>query len=254
MNISPLRSSAVYHAGVQNASDLDSWLIKGQNTAQSVVYTPSSLFNNTHDISWTLPKPQIRNKPISNLPEFDGTGSLKLFKQRFLEICYMSGIDNEREKAFWLKQSLKGQAEHCYREDSNLNKFWERLETRFGDHLLIQRYLHILPNRKRQYNESLADLSSDIRRMSDIVYDGVPFAQKERLAIQHFLSALNDPQASYDVSCKNPETLEMAMELAIHRELFFGATLDNGSCFSYPSFIHGQPAGSHMGNPGPISQ
>ena len=111
MNISPPRSSAVYHAGVRNASDLDSWLIKGQNTAQSVVYTPSSLCNNTNDISWTLPKPQIRNKPVSNFPEFDGTGSLKLFKQQFLEICYMSGIDNEREVAFWLKQSLKGQAE-----------------------------------------------------------------------------------------------------------------------------------------------
>ena len=166
----------------------------------------------------------------------------------------MSGIDNEREVAFWLKQCLKGQAEPYYSEVSDLNKLWENLETRFGDHLLVQRYLHVLPNRKRQSNESLADLSSDIRRMSDIVYDGVPFAQKERLAIQHFLSALNDPQASYDVSCKNPETLEMAMEMAIHRELFFGATLDNGSCFSYPSFIHGQPAGSHMGNPGPISQ
>ena len=109
-------------------------------------------------------------------------------------------------------------------------------------------------NRKRQSNDSLADLSSDIRRMSDIVYEGVPFAQKERLAIQHFLSALNDPQASNDVSCKKPETLEMAMEMAIRRELFFGATLDNGSCLSCPSFIHGQPAGSHMGNPGPISQ
>ena len=54
--------------------------------------------------------------------------------------------------------------------------------------------------------------------MSDIVYDGVPFTQKERLAIQHFLSALNDPQASYDVSCKNPGTLEMAMELAINTQ------------------------------------
>ena len=162
----------------------------------------------------------------------------------------MSGIDNEREVAFWLKQCLKGQAEPYYSEVSDLNKLWENLETRFGDHLLVQRYLHVLPNRKRQSNESLADLSSDIRRMSDIVYDGVPFAQKERLAIQHFLSALNDPQASYDVSCKKPETLEMAL----HRYLFFGATLDNGSCLSCPSFIHGQPAGSHMGNPGPISQ
>ena len=254
MNVSLLRSSTVNHAGVRNTSDLDSWLIKGQNTAKSVVYTPNSLFDNTQDISWTLPKPQIRNKPISNFPEFDGTGSLKHFKQRFLEICYMSGIDNEREKAFWLKESLKGQAEPYYSEVSDLNKLWENLETRFGDHLLVQRYLHVLPNRKRQSNESLADLSSDIRRMSDIVYDGVPLVQKERLAIQHFLSALNDPQASYDVSSKKPETLEMAMEMAINRELFFSATLENCSCLSHPSFIHGQPADSHMGNPGPISQ
>ena len=91
--------------------------------------------------------------------------------------------------------------------------------------------------------------------MSDIVYDGVPLAQKGRLAIQHFLSALNDPQASNDVSCKKPETLEMAMEMAINRELYSGATLENGSCLSYPFFIHGQPAtDSYMGNPGPISQ
>ena len=244
----------MYHSGVQNNSDLESWLISGQKTAQSVTSTSSSLYNNTHDISWTLPKPQIRNKPICDFPEFDGTGSLKLFKQRFLEICYMSGIDNEREVAFWLKQCLKGQAEPYYSEVLNLNKLWENLETRFGDHLLVQRYLHVLPNRKRQSNETLADLSSDIRRMSDIVYDGVPLVQKERLAIQHFLSALNDPQASYDVSCKKPDTLEMAMEMAINRELFFGATLDNGSCLSYPSYMHGQSADNYMGNPGPISQ
>ena len=79
---------------------------------------------------------------------------------------------------------------------------------------MIQRYLHVLPNRKRQSNDSLADLSSDIRRMSDIVYEGVPFAQKERLAIQHFLSALNDPQASNDVSCKKPETHASAVLLS----------------------------------------
>ena len=121
---------------------------------------------------------------ICDLPKFNGEGSLKIFRQKFMDVCFMSGWDSEIEVVFWLKQSLSGRAaDVLYDSCNSLDALWSRLESRFGDHLLLQRYHTSLPVRKRQKDEKLLDLASDIRKMADIVYDGIDPYQKENTAI-----------------------------------------------------------------------
>ena len=63
----------------------------------------------------------------------------------------MNGYVSEQEITFWLKQSLTSPAKDMlYDGCSDLNVIWSRLETRFGSHLLFQKYSVSLPARKRQ--------------------------------------------------------------------------------------------------------
>ena len=95
------------------------------------------------------------------------------------------------------------------------------LNSRYGDHLLLQKYQRLLPNRKRHIGEPLSDLADDIRQMTNIVFS------KFSPAIQHFISALNNPAASYDLSGKKPQTLEEALHMAMVREMYFSESSVN---------------------------
>ena len=135
----------------------------------------------------------------------------------------MNGYVTKREVTFWLKQCIKGRAKDIlYDECSDISVMWSRLENRFGDHLMRQKYSVSLPNRKRQQNESLINLADDIRRMSNVVYFDLQYEQKERMAVMHFLNALHSPMAQYDISQKAPKSLEEALKIASVREMFFG--------------------------------
>ena len=133
----------------------------------------------------------------------------------------MSGWDTEAEVVFWLKGCLIGKAsEVLYDACDNADVLWSRLESRFGDRLHLQRYQNALPARKRNRNEPLPDLASDIRKMADIVYSGIDFEQKEKLAITHFVNALDSPNACYDITDKKPKSLEEALAIAMNREIY----------------------------------
>ena len=204
--------------------------------------------NDVKNVSDNLGQPLTRES-LCVLPTFDGSGNLKMFKQRFYEICQMNGWSTEKEITFWLKQCFRGRAKDIlYDECSELSLIWSRLDSRFGDHLMLQRYSISLPNRKRQSNEPLTKLADDIRRMSDIVYFDLQYEQKERMAIMHFVSALQSPAIQYDISEKSPKTLEEALHIASIREMFFGIESQWGrpSTANQPNTIRQNNGSIHM--------
>ena len=187
---------------------------------------PGNMSNNLQGCATSIninPGQPLTREPLCRLPDFDGSSNLKCFRRTFYEFCQMNGYSTEREIIFWLKQCLKGRAKDIlYNDCSKLSVIWSRLETRFGDHLLLQKYSVALPARKRQANESLSKLADDIRRMSDTVYFDLQQNQKERLAIMHFVNALQSPAVQYDLTQKSPKSLEEALHFASVREMFFG--------------------------------
>ena len=170
-----------------------------------------------------VPRRVVIKEPICTLPTFDGNGSLRQFQLQFQDMEIMNGWDSDDVKVLWLKQSLRGKArdilyDACY----DIATIWNRLEARFGEHLVLRRYEKALPSRKRQQNETLGQLADDIRRMSSLVYADIHPTQRERLTIQHFVEALDQPAIQYDVKQKSPVTLDEALEIATTREMFFG--------------------------------
>ena len=241
-----------YTSWLHNNDDNEK-MAKNQNKASQ------SMFRETSD-TWLNTRCE---KPICELPEFNGNGSLKLFKQQFNDVCYINGW-NKNESFFWLKQCLKGQCQSLvyYNSCQNIESIWFMLNSRYGDHLLLQKYQRLLPNRKRHIGEPLSDLADDIRQMTNIVFSEISPDQRERFAIQHFISALNNPAASYDLSGKKPQTLEEALHMATVREMYFSeSSVDNGATSNThyycadnnQGFPYGYQYATEVGNISPIS-
>ena len=77
--------------------------------------------NEAKNASDNLGQPLTRES-LCILPTFDGSGYLKMFKQRFYEICQMNGWSTEKEITFWLKQCFRGRAKDIlYDECSDLS-------------------------------------------------------------------------------------------------------------------------------------
>ena len=110
-------------------------------------------------------------KPAINPPTYDGSTSFMLFKQQFEEAIKINGWQSQKEIALWLRISLKGQARDIVYDDCyDISELWHRLETRYSDYLNIPENRRKLALRKRNKNESLDDLSSDIKLMCSVAY------------------------------------------------------------------------------------
>jgi hypothetical protein len=147
--------------------------------------------NTNLDSCRQTPTPMNFHAPVCNLPTFDGNGRINKFMAHFEDICTLNNWTTAYEKGIWLKICLAGHARDVlYDNTSNFNIICSRLQTRFGEHLLKQKYEMLLPLRKRQPKETLYQLASDIRQMVNIVYDELDHTTIERMAIRHFITAL----------------------------------------------------------------
>ena len=118
---------------------------------------------------------------------------------------------------------LDGNAREVLHDDfRDYDSIINRLQTRFGDHLLKKRFEIILPTRKRKSNEKLTELASDIRYMTNIVYEDLSPSTREKMAVKHFIMAIESPAAQYELSQRNDETLDSILEAALLREMYFG--------------------------------
>ena len=103
------------HSGLGlNQSSLSDYLVENRLTKAGL-----QAHNNRqhHNIGQRLTR-----EPLCELPSFDGSSNLKMFRHIFQEFCEMNGYVTEREVTFWLKQCLKGRAKDIlYDECSDIN-------------------------------------------------------------------------------------------------------------------------------------
>jgi len=85
-----------------------------------------------------------------------------------------------------------------------------------------QKYELILPARRRKHQEKLPHLANDIRNMANIVYEELHPITRERMAVKHFITALESPAAQYELSQRKFDSLDNALEAAQLREMYYG--------------------------------
>ena len=123
-------------------------------------------------IPQVAPQNVRRSKPLGDLPKFDGSGDLAVFKLLFQECIELNGWEDDKIITLWLKQCVTGSAKECilYENVKDSKTIFEKLDSRYGNHLLVQKYTIMLEKRYKRKNETMSDLANNIRRMVEAVY------------------------------------------------------------------------------------
>ena len=130
----------------------------------------------TPAVSTVIPEVALQNvrrsKPLGDLPKFDGSGDLAVFKLLFQECIELNGWEDDKIITLWLKQCVTGSAKECilYENVKDSKTIFEKLDSRYGNHLLVQKYTIMLEKRYKHKNETMSDLANNIRRMVEAVY------------------------------------------------------------------------------------
>ena len=201
------------------------------------------------NIDVDLLKKARRSKPLGDLPKFDGTGDLTVFKLLFQECVELNGWEDDQIITLWLKQCITGAAKECilFEHITDSRSVFERLDSRYGNHLLIQKYTIILENRRKRRDETLSDLANDIRKMVEVVHHDCDQHTRQKMAISNFIRALPSVHIKYELNKDRPATLEEAVQRAATHEVWYGAD-------SPFKTYQGQRSGSAAAPPPVISQ
>jgi len=177
--------------------------------------------------------PRSRHKKSGGYmkPEkFNGTTCFETFLVQFNN-CSQFIQWNEREKLQYLRWSLtRTAAQMLWRtEGMSFRQLVIRLRTRFGSLDMEEKYQTEIQCRRRRPDETLRELAQDIRRLMMLAYPGDRSAMAERLAKEHFLCALDDPDLELKVREKEPQDLDSALKAAQRFEVFRGAVRQRSS-------------------------
>jgi len=94
------------------------------------------------------------------------------------------------------------------------------LETRFGGKAMSDKHRIELRNRRRNADETLQSVHSDIRRLAALAYPGVPPEMRETVTCDHFLDALGDPDLVFKIRERHPADLDSALKIALQLEVW----------------------------------
>jgi len=162
--------------------------------------------------------------------KFNGTTCFETFLVQFNN-CSQFNQWNEREKLQYLRWSLTGTAAQMLWgiEGMSFRQLVIRLRTRFGSLDMEEKYQTEIQCRRRRPEETLRELAQDIRRLMMLAYPGDRSAMAERLAKEHYLCGLDDPELELKVREKEPQDLDSALKAAQRLEVFRGAVRQRSS-------------------------
>ena len=156
--------------------------------------------------------------------KFSGSTCFETFLVQF-DNCAKFNHWNQKDKLQYLRWSLTGTAAQMLwgTESMSFQQLVARLRSRFGSLDMEEKYQAELQCRRRKADETLRELAQDIRRLMMLAYPGDRSDMAERLAKEHFVCALDDPELEFRVREKEPQTLDAALKAAQRLEVFRNA-------------------------------
>jgi len=153
--------------------------------------------------------------------KFSGSTCFETFLVQF-DNCVKFNRWSQKDKLQYLRWSLTGTAAQMLwgAEGMSFQQLVARLRSRFGSLDMEEKYQTELQCRRRKTDESLRELAQDIRRLMMLAYPGDRSDMAERLAKEHFVCALDDPELEFKVREKEPQTLDAALKVAQRLEVF----------------------------------
>ncbi len=164
-----------------------------------------------------------RNKrPIMQPDKFSGEGLLEDYLEHF-EACASLNQWDKMEKVKFLAVSLTGQAREQLigiklNHVDAYKKLTNRLQKRYGPGGQTRLYRSNLRSRRQRENEGLRELGQAIRMLARQAYPNMADSERESMAKDYFLDALDDDELHRHVTLARTDTLDDAIATALELE------------------------------------
>ena len=159
------------------------------------------------------------------LPEpFSGDGCFSDWIEHFESVAAVNSWD-EAAKALWLRVRLTGKAQTAYKRLSDdARKAYadsvKALRERFEPKSKRELYVAEFHARRKKKTEDWADYADELRVLADKAYSDLQEEARERIALNHFLEHLDNPQVAFNVKQRSPKNLADAASATIELESY----------------------------------
>lgn len=159
------------------------------------------------------------------LPEpFSGDGCFSDWIEHFESVAAVNSWD-DAAKALWLRVRLTGKAQTAYKRLSDdARKGYadsvKALRERFEPKSKRELYVAEFRARRKKKTEDWADYADELRVLADKAYSDLQDEARERIALNHFLEHLDNPQVAFNVKQRSPKNLADAASATIELESY----------------------------------
>ena len=163
-------------------------------------------------------------RPLVLPDPFSGEGSWEQWYFHFQNVAAVNDWNAENQLK-WLKVRLVGRAQTAFQRlpDDTRADFKlavAALKERFEPASRKTRYQAELQSRRKRKTESWADLADDLRRLANKAYPDLEERARERLALNTYLSLVDNTQVAFAVKQRVPDTLDAAVAATLELESY----------------------------------
>ena len=159
------------------------------------------------------------------VPEcFTGEGSFEDWIDQFESIAEINHW-NDGQKLMWLKVRLTGRALMAYKKFSvtargSFKNAIKALQERFEPESRKDLYRAEFQTRCKGKTESWPEFGEDLRALVDRAYPSLDDEARQQLALQRYLSQLDNEQVAFSVKQGKPRTIEAAVSATLECESY----------------------------------
>ena len=180
---------------------------------------PHNMANNDNERRYSAPAPKARKPAL-----FDGTTNWQDYIVHFDMVAEINRWDDVT-KAMELATNLRGTAQGVLsdlRPDLRYSfaHLVAALTARFQPENQAELYRAQIKGRNRKKNETISELSQDIKRLVRLAYPTASDDIREQLARDCFVDSLSDVDMEWAVYQGKPKTVDDAVRLAVEYEAF----------------------------------
>ena len=159
------------------------------------------------------------------LPEpFNGEGSWDSWSDHFKNVAAVNKWD-DAAKLLWLRVRLTDKAQTAYKKltdavRDDYQQTMEALKKRFEPKSKHQLYLAEFQSKQRKQTEKWADFGDSLRALADKAFPTLGDDAREHLALNRYLSQLDDPQVAFMVKQRQPTTVDDAVSATLEMQSY----------------------------------
>ena len=168
------------------------------------------------------------------VPEFfSGEESYEDWLDQFESIAEINHWNSE-QKLMWLKVRLSGRALMAYKKfpttaRGSYKNAIKALQERFEPESRRDLYLAEFQARRKGNMESWPEFGEDLRTLVDKAYPSLDDEARQQLALQRYLSQLDNEQVAFSVKQRKPKTIEAAVGATLECESYLIRSPWNGA-------------------------